>query len=125
LRHRDPEGVRSDAARQEERMPKYMATGHYSPDGAKGLLAEGGTGRRAATEKLLASLGGKMEAYYFSFGSDDFVLIADLPSNTAAAAASLTAAATGAIVSRIVVLLTPEEIDAATKMTPDYRAPGG
>jgi uncharacterized protein with GYD domain len=106
-------------------MPKYMATGHYSPDGAKGLLAEGGTGRRAATEKLLASLGGKMEAYYFSFGSDDFVLIADLPSNTAAAAASLTAAATGAIVSRIVVLLTPEEIDAATKMTPDYRAPGG
>jgi hypothetical protein len=56
--------------------------------------------------------------------SDDFYRIADLPSNTAAAAGTLTAAATGAIATRTVVLMTPEEVDAATKLTPNYRPPG-
>ena len=96
-------------------MPKYLFTGSYTAEGAKGVLKEGGTGRRAATDKLIASLGGTVEAYYFAFGSDDFYLIADLPGNTAAAAGALTAAASGAIVTRTIVLLTPEEVDAATK----------
>jgi uncharacterized protein with GYD domain len=106
-------------------MPKYMFTGSYTAEGAKGVLAEGGSGRRAATEKLIASLGGKMEAYYFAFGSDDFYLIADLPGNAAAAAGALTAGASGAIRTRTIVLLTPEEVDAATKLSPSYRPPGG
>lgn len=105
-------------------MPKYLFTGSYTAEGARGVLKEGGTGRRAATEKLVASLGGTMEAYYFAFGSDDFYLIADLPGNTAAAAGALTAGASGAINTRTIVLLTPEEIDAATKLSPSYRAPG-
>ena len=106
-------------------MPKYLFTGTYSAEGARGLLKEGGSGRREATEKLVKSLGGKVEGYYFAFGSDDFYLIADLPSNAAAAAGALTAAASGAIATRTVVLMTPEEVDAATKLTPTYRAPGG
>ncbi len=106
-------------------MPKYLFTGSYTAEGARGLLAEGGSGRRDATEKLVASLGGTIEAYYFAFGSDDFFLIADLPGNAAAAAGALTAGATGAINNRTVVLLTPEEVDAATKLSPSYRPPGG
>ena len=105
-------------------MPKYLITGSYTAEGARGVLAEGGTGRRAATEKLIASLGGKVEAYYFAFGGDDFYLIADLPGHAAAAAGALTAAASGAISTRTVVLLTPEELDAATKLSPSYRPPG-
>ena len=50
-------------------MPKYLFTGSYSAEGARGVLKEGGTGRRAATEKLVASLGGKVEAYYFDHGT--------------------------------------------------------
>ena len=106
-------------------MPKYLFTGTYSAEGARGVLKEGGSGRREATEKLVKSLGGTVEGYYFAFGSDDFYLIADLPSNTAAAAGALAAGATGAIATRTVVLMTPEEVDAATKLTPTYRAPGG
>ncbi len=106
-------------------MPKYLFTGTYSAEGARGLILEGGSGRREATEKLVTSLGGTLEAYYFAFGSDDFYLIADLPSNEAAAAGSLSAAATGAIATRTVVLMTPEEVDAATKLTATYRPPGG
>ena len=105
-------------------MPKYLFTGSYTAEGGRGLLAEGGTGRRAATEKLIASLGGTLETYYFAFGSDDFVLIADLPGNAAAAAGALTAGASGAINVRTIVLLTPEEIDEATRLSPSYRPPG-
>jgi len=106
-------------------MPKYLFTGSYTAEGARGVLAEGGSGRRAATERLVESLGGTVEAYYFAFGSDDFFLIADLPGNAAAAAGALTAAASGAIRTRTILLLTPEDIDAATKLSPNYRPPGG
>ncbi len=105
-------------------MAKYLFIGSYTPEGAKGVLAEGGTGRREATERLVTSLGGTVEAYYFAFGGDDFYLIADLPGNEAAARGALTASASGALGVRTVVLLTPEEIDAATKLSPTYRAPG-
>ena len=105
-------------------MPKYLFTGSYTAEGARGVLKEGGSGRRAATDKLIESLGGTVEAYYFAFGSDDFYLIADLPSNAAAAAGALTAGASGAIGTRTIVLLTPEEVDAATKLSPSYRPPG-
>ncbi len=105
-------------------MPRFLFSGSYTAEGARGVLAEGGTGRRAATERLVASLGGTVEAYYFAFGADDFYLIADLPSQAAAAAGALTAAASGALTTRTVVLLTPEELDAAAKLSPDYRAPG-
>jgi len=105
-------------------MPKYLFIGSYTAEGARGVLKEGGTGRRAATEQLVTSLGGTVEAYYFGFGSDDFYLIADLPSNAAAAAGALTGGASGAINTRTIVLLTPEEVDAATKLSPSYRRPG-
>jgi len=105
-------------------MPKYMFTGSYTTTGAAGLRKEGGSGRRAATEQLVASLGGKVEAYYFAFGGDDFVLIADLPGNVQAAAGSLAGSSSGALNVRTTVLLTPEEMDAATKQSATYRPPG-
>ena len=105
-------------------MAKYMFTGSYTSDGAKGVLAEGGTRRREATERIVSSLGGTVEAYYFAFGSDDFYLIADLPDHAAAVAGALTGSASGALSVRTTVLLTPDDIDAAAKLSPAYRAPG-
>src|SRR6188472_910841 len=105
-------------------MPKYLITGSYTTQGVKGVMAEGGSGRVAAVRKLVESLGGKLESMYFAFGSDDWYITVDLPGNVASAAASLTVAATGSVNSRVVVLLTPEEVDAAVKQSADYRAPG-
>ncbi len=105
-------------------MAKFLFTGSYTAEGAKGVLAEGGTGRRKATERIVSSLGGTIEAYYFGFGGDDFYLIVDLPDNASAVAGALTGAASGAMSIRTTVLLTPEEIDLATKLSPDYRPPG-
>jgi len=105
-------------------MPKYLVQANYVGEGIKGLLKEGGSSRRAVVEKLFASLGGKVEAFYYAFGDTDLFIIADVPDNVTAAALSLTVNAAGAATSRITVLLTPEEIDAAAKKTPIYRVPG-
>src|SRR5499425_2845045 len=105
-------------------MPKYLIHGSYSEQGLKGLLQEGGSKRREAAEQLLREMGGRLEAYYYAFGSDDFVCIVDLPSNVDAAALSLAVNASGAVQSRITVLITPEEVDQATEKTVKYRPPG-
>jgi uncharacterized protein with GYD domain len=105
-------------------VAKYLITGSYTTQGVKGVLAEGGSGRVAAVRDLVETLGGTLESMYFAFGSDDWYITVDLPSNAASAAATLTVAATGSINPRTVVLLTPEELDEASKMSPSYRAPG-
>ena len=105
-------------------MGKYLVQANYVGDGVKGLLKDGGTGRRAAIEKLFASVGGKIESLYYAFGSTDLFIIADIPDNVTAAALSLTVNAVGAATASVTVLLTPEEIDAASKKSPAYRAPG-
>lgn len=105
-------------------MPKYMVTGSYSLDGLQGVLKEGGTGRLQATRRVIEAAGGTVEAYYFTFGEKDFVLIADMPDNVTMAGVSMAAAATGAISPQTTVLLTPEEVDAAANVAVDYRPPG-
>ena len=105
-------------------MPKYLMHVSYTADGAKGLAKDGGTKRRAAADTLLQSLGGKIEAFYYAFGKHDVVVIADLPDNSAAAAASLALAGSGAVTSKITVLLTPAELDQAVKKSGSYTPPG-
>jgi uncharacterized protein with GYD domain len=105
-------------------MPKYLIQGSYSEQGLKGLLKEGGSKRREAAEQATKEVGGRLDAYYYAFGNDDFVIIADLPSNVDASALSLTVNASGAVKSRMTVLITPEEIDQATKKTIKFRPPG-
>jgi uncharacterized protein with GYD domain len=109
-----------------EAMPKYLFQGSYSQQGLNGVLKEGGSKRREAAEQLIKGTGGRLEAYYYAFGSDDFVIIAELPSNVDAAALSMAVNASGAVHSRITVLITPEEADQATKKmkTVKYRPPG-
>jgi uncharacterized protein with GYD domain len=89
------------------------------------LLADGGTARRVATEKAIASVGGKMESFYFAIGDVDAYIIADLPDEVTLIALELVVNATGRISSRSVKLVTPEDVDAATKKAVAYRAPGG
>lgn len=105
-------------------MPKYLAQFNYTVEGVKGLLKEGGTSRRAATEKLIQSVGGTMEAYYFAFGETDGFVIVNLPDNASMAALALSVSASGAVAVKTTVLITPEEADEAAKKTPNYRPPG-
>jgi uncharacterized protein with GYD domain len=105
-------------------MPKYLAQCNYVGEGIKGLLKEGGTSRRAVVDKLVESVGGKVEAFYYAFGETDLYVIADLPDNEAMTAVALMVAASGAIAIKTTVLLTPEQVDEAARKTPIYQPPG-
>ena len=69
-------------------------------------------------------MGGTVEAFYFAFGDDDVVGIVDMPDNATITALALVINASGAVGVRTTVLITPAEVDEATKKTVDYRAPG-
>jgi uncharacterized protein with GYD domain len=105
-------------------MPKFLIKATYTSDGTKGLLKEGGTKRRAAVQKVIEGAGGKLDAFYYAYGDDDAFILADLPDAATGIAISLTINATGAVRLATVPLITPEEIDAASKKTIKYKAPG-
>ncbi|MCT9008734.1 GYD domain-containing protein [Streptomyces rhizosphaerihabitans] len=105
-------------------MPKFLIQASYTPEGAKGLLEEGASGRRAAVEQVVTGLGGTVEAMYFAFGEDDIVLIIDFPDPVSMAAVSLTVKAGGALRTRATPLLTLDEIDEAARRQVPFRAPG-
>jgi uncharacterized protein with GYD domain len=105
-------------------MPKYLFLASYTAEGTKGVLKDGGTKRRDNLARVVKGLGGKLEAFYFAFGEHDAVSIVDLPDNVTTAAVSMAINATGAVNAKTVVLLTPAEMDAATKKIVRYSPPG-
>jgi uncharacterized protein with GYD domain len=106
-------------------MAKYLIQSTYTPEGAKGLLKEGGTGRRRVVDDVVTGLGGTVEAMYYAFGEDDLVTIVDFPDPVAMAAVSMTVKASGALRTKATPLLTVEQIDEATRKQVAFRAPEG
>ena len=98
-------------------MPKYLVEGRYTSDGLKGLAREGASRRRGDIEKTIESVGGKLEAIYFAFGDADFYIILDVPDNVSAAALSVVANGSGFVTSKIIVLMTTDEMDQAIRKT--------
>jgi uncharacterized protein with GYD domain len=105
-------------------MPKYLVSVTYSAEGAKGVRQDGGTKRREVATHAVESVGGKIEAFYFSFGEQDAIIIADLPDAASAAAVSLAVTSTGAARLTTTPLITAEEMDHAAGKKTAYRAPG-
>ena len=105
-------------------MTRYLLRVSYTVEGVRGLLKEGGSSRRDMVAEMVKGLGGALESFYYAFGADDVYVVAQLPDNVTAAAVSLAVTGAGAARSSVVVLLTPEELDTATKKTVAYRAPG-
>ena len=104
-------------------MAKYLIKASYNAEGARGLLKEGGSGRRAVVQKLIESHGGKVEVFYYAYGPDDAIIICDLPDAATGLAISLAVNASGAVRLTTTPLITPEEIDAASKKNVAYKPP--
>jgi uncharacterized protein with GYD domain len=105
-------------------MGKYMFHGSFTADGLRGIIKDGGSARTKAVSTLAESVGGSLESYYFAFGDDSYFVVCDLPNDEAAAACAMAVAASGAVSNSTVKLLTPDQVDAAVKLSPTYRAPG-
>jgi len=105
-------------------VPKFLIEASYTLDGVKGVQSAGGSSRREAVARVAESVGGQLEAFYFAFGDRDAYVIVDLPDNESAAAVALTVNAAGGATVKTVVLMTPEEVDAAARRSVEYRPPG-
>jgi|SRR5665647_1037562 len=105
-------------------MPTFLWRASYTAEGSKGLMKEGGSKRRDAVQEMITKAGGKLHAFYFSLGESDVCGIAEFPDTATAVALSLAINASGSVNFHSTMLLTPEEMDAATKKSIGYRAPG-
>jgi uncharacterized protein with GYD domain len=105
-------------------MPRFLIEVSYTPEGLKGVLAKGGTARREVVEKMLAELGGTVETFDFAFGGNDAYVIVDVPDQVTVAAVTMMVGASGSASCRTTVLLSPEDIDRASKVKATYRPPG-
>ena len=101
-------------------MPKFLITASYTQEGAKGVQSA----RREAVKEAVEGVGGTLESFYFGFGDADAYVLADMPSNEAAAAVAIAVNSAGGASSKTTVLLTPEEVDSAAEQSVGYRAPG-
>jgi len=105
-------------------MPKYLFEITYTETGLQGVLKEGGYKQREVFENAVRSLDGWLEVVYFSFGETDLFVVAELPDNVSASTFSMIASSAGAARVKTIVLISPDEIEKATKKTINYRPSG-
>jgi uncharacterized protein with GYD domain len=105
-------------------MPKYLFRAALTAEGVAGVIKEGGTARQKVVQSAVEQLGGTLEAFYFAFGEDDVLILADLPDNETAAALALETSASGRVGVSTTVLLTPDDLDRARTKHSGWRAPG-
>lgn len=105
-------------------MPTFLWRGSYTAEGSKGLVKDGGSKRRDVVQQMITKAGGKLLAFYFAVGESDVYGISEFPDLATAVSLSLAINASGAVNFHTTLLLTPEEMDAATKKTIAYTAPG-
>src|SRR5829696_6670343 len=96
-------------ARERSVMPRYLIEGSYTGEGTKGLLQEGGTRRRDTVTKVIEGMGGSVEAFYYTFGDRDVIVIYSAPDEITAAALSMAVNQTGRVRITTHTLLTAED----------------
>ena len=77
-------------------MPLYMFRGGYTAESWKDQVQKPAN-REEAMKPVIRGMGGRLLSFYYTFGEDDFVLIAQMPDNKSAAALAVAAAAGGAL----------------------------
>jgi uncharacterized protein with GYD domain len=109
-------------------VPKYMVFGSYTSESWARMVENPGD-RSSAARAACEAVGGSLEAFYWAFGPDDFVAIADVPDDASAAAVSVGVSSSGAVHGlRTIRLLTADESQAmlqrARSVAGGYRRPG-
>ena len=106
-------------------MPAYLLQGSYTGNAAKGLGQEGGSSRAEMVKSVITGVGGTLTSpIYYGFGEGvDIIVTVNLPSSAAAVALTLITAPGGVSV-KTTCLMAPSDIDEASKLLPNYRAPG-
>ncbi|MEX0682689.1 MAG: GYD domain-containing protein [Dehalococcoidia bacterium] len=77
-------------------MPAYMYRVGYTSDSWAEQIKKP-TDRQKSLTPIVRGLGGRILSFYYAFGKDDVILIAQMPDNKAAAGLAIAAAAGGAV----------------------------
>ncbi len=106
-------------------MGKYLVQASYTQQAISGLVQKP-EDRTAVINEMVSSLGGKIISIDYCFGEYDVVAILEMPDDTAMAAFSMVAAASGAATNKTTVLIPfAQGFEAAKKVSSlNYRAPG-
>jgi uncharacterized protein with GYD domain len=110
-------------------MPIYITQGRYTREAIKGMLANP-EDRADAVGRLMSRAGGRLIAYYLTFGEYDFLTIAEMPSETQMAAVLLAAGSGGGVTDlRTTLAMTSVEAKgafaSANDLAPAFRSAGG
>ncbi|MEM6578248.1 MAG: GYD domain-containing protein [Pseudomonadota bacterium] len=110
-------------------MPTYMTQFSYSLEAVKALVNKP-QDRRAAAEKIFSEAGGTIESMHFCFGDYDGVVIANFPSDVAAASAILAVSSSGVFSGIKTTVLIPMEdsvsaMKGANQIASKYAPPSG
>jgi len=110
-------------------MPTYITQGRYTRDAIKGMIVKP-EDRADQVARLISKVGGRLVAYYVTFGEYDFLAIAEAPDDVQMAAALFAAGAGGGVTDlRTTVALTSIEAQgafaAAADLAPSFKSAGG
>jgi len=107
-------------------VPKFLMQATFSTDGVKNLIEQGGTKREQQLQGLARSLGGSLEAVYFSPHRNEGFVIFDLPEGQRINLAGTVMAvnAGGFVQVKAQPVLTAKELDSAVEKARSVKVPG-
>lgn len=110
-------------------MSIFITQGRYTREAIKGMIMRP-EDRADAVSRLIAKAGGRLIGYYVTFGEYDFLLIAEMQSETQMAAVLLAAAGGGGVADlRTTLAMSSVEAKgafaAAADLAPGFRSAGG
>ncbi len=90
-------------------MPMFMVQASYT-NTAWGKLVQRPENRMEGLKPVMEQLGGKILAWYYTFGDYDLIVLFEVPNNITAAAVSMAIAGSGAVKAfKTTVLMSPDE----------------
>jgi uncharacterized protein with GYD domain len=107
-------------------MPLYLTKFSYTPETWARMIAKP-EDRRAAAQKYIESVGGKLHGFWYAFGTHDGYNMWEAPDDVSMAAVALAIGAGGALSSfETTVLMSVEDTLAALRKAGEvrYRPPG-
>jgi uncharacterized protein with GYD domain len=108
-------------------MPIFITQGRYSRDAIRGMIAKP-EDRSPMVASLCEAAGGKLLAYYVTFGEHDFLVVSEMPGPKEAASVALAAAAGSVTDLKTTLAMTTAEardaFAATGKLMAGYKAPG-
>ena len=109
-------------------MPIFVTQARYTQQALKGLV-EKPEDRQEEVARLFERAGGRLLSYYMTFGEFDFLIISEMPSESAMLSVLATAAAGGGVTDVKTSLAIPtsaarEAFEAANRAASQFRSAG-